>query len=186
MKQLNDYRIDAHLRLIDFLDLEIKKVSEENQSCAEQEDMAKPLETIPRIGYYFALLILSEIGNTNRFPDSYHLCSYAGLVPSTHSSGGIIYHRAITKTVSQHLRWIMIECVRAHIHLNKDSNITHFYTRLAKQKGNNSKAVVAAASKLLKVAYWVMKERREYQPPRPPPPLHSSVSSFHHHQLSYS
>jgi hypothetical protein len=30
------------------------------------------------IGYYSALLIVSEIGDIDRFPDSYHLCSYAG------------------------------------------------------------------------------------------------------------
>jgi len=33
-------------------------------------------------------LILSEIGEVDRFPDSLHLCSYAGLVPSVHASGG--------------------------------------------------------------------------------------------------
>ena len=89
LKQLNDYRIDAYLRLIDSLDSEIKKVSKEIQSRAEKEDVTKLLVTIPGIGYYSALLILSEIGDINRFPDSYHLCSYAGLVPTTNSSGGI-------------------------------------------------------------------------------------------------
>lgn len=147
--------------LIESLDSEIKKVSKEIQSRAEKEDAAKLLVTIPGIGYYSALLILSEIGDINRFPDSYHLCSYAGLVPSTRSSGGITYHGAITKTGSKHLRWIMIECIHAHMRINKNSNITQFYTRLAKRKGN-SKAVVAAASKLLKIVYWVMKEKRRY------------------------
>jgi transposase len=139
-------------------------VSKEIQSRAEKEDVPNLLVTIPGIGYYSALLILSEIGDINRFPDSYHLCSYAGLVPSTRSSGGIIYHGAITKTGSKHLhlRWVMIECVHAHMRINKNSNITQFYTRLAKRKGN-SKAVVAAASKLLKVVYWVIKEKRKYQ-----------------------
>lgn len=56
LKQLNDYRIDAYLRLIDSLDSEIKKVSKEIQSRAEKEDVAKLLVTIPGIGYYSALL----------------------------------------------------------------------------------------------------------------------------------
>lgn len=55
----------------------------------------------------------------------------------------------------------MIECVHAHIRNDKDSNITKFYQRLARKKGN-SKAAVAAASKLLKIVYWVMKEKRKY------------------------
>lgn len=122
--------------------------------------------TIPGIGYYSALLIVSEIGDINRFPDSYHLCSYAGLVPSTHSSSGITYHGSITKTGSKYLRWVMIECVRAHIRNYKNTSITKFYERLAKRRSKgSSKAVVvvaAAASKLLKTVYWIMKERRAY------------------------
>jgi hypothetical protein len=38
LKQLNDYRVDAYLRLIDSLDLEIKKVSKEiKSSCCQYE-----------------------------------------------------------------------------------------------------------------------------------------------------
>lgn len=120
--------------------------------------MSKLIVTIPGIGYYSsALLMLSEIGDINRFPDSYHLCSYVGLVSTIHCSGGITYHGAITKTGSKHLRWIMIDrCVHTYMLISKNSNIKQFYTRLAKRKGN-SKTVVAAASKLLKVVYWVMK-----------------------------
>ena len=123
--------------------------------------MARLLMTIPGIGYYSALLIVSEIGDINRFPDSYHLCSYAGLIPSTRSSGGITYHGNITKTGSKYLRWIMLECVHAHIRNEKNSNVTQFYDRLSKKKGN-SKAAVASASKLVKIVYWIMKEKRTY------------------------
>ena len=161
LKKLNDYRINGYLHLIESLDSEIKDVSKKIMMLAKEDEMASLLMTIPGIGYYSALLIVSEIGDINRFPDSYHLCSYAGLVPSTHSSGGITYHGSITKRGSKYLRWIMLECAHVHIRTNKNSNITQFYMRLAKIKGN-SKAAVAAASKLLKVVYWVMKEKRKY------------------------
>jgi transposase len=159
LKELNDYRINGYLHLIESLDSEIKDVSKKILMLAKEDEMTSLLMTIPGVGYYSALLIVSEIGDINRFLDSYHLCSYAGLVPSTYSSGGITYHGSITKRGSKYLRWIMLECARAHIRTNKNSNITQFYMRLAKIKGN-SKAAVAAASKLLKVVYWVMKEKR--------------------------
>ena len=161
LKELNDYRINGYLHLIESLDSEIKDVSKKILMLAKEDEMASLLMTIPGVGYYSALLIVSEIGDITRFPDSYHLCSYAGLVPSTHSSGGITYHGSITKRGSKYLRWIMLECVHVHIRTNKNSNITRFYTRLAKIKGS-SKAAVAAASKLLKVVYWIMKEKRKY------------------------
>jgi transposase len=46
LKELNDYRIDAYLRLIDSPDSEIKQVSKEIQSRAEMEDVAKLLVTV--------------------------------------------------------------------------------------------------------------------------------------------
>ena len=126
---------------------------------AKENKMAKLSKTIRGIGYYSALFLVSEIDDINRFPDSYRLCSYADLVPSAHSSGGVTYHGNITKTGSKHIRWLMPE--RVHAHIRSDKNITRFYQRLAKKKGN-SKAAVAAASKLLRVVYCIMKEQREY------------------------
>ena len=42
--------------------------------------MARLLMTVPGIGYYSALLIVSEIGNINRFPDSYHLLCWIDML----------------------------------------------------------------------------------------------------------
>ena len=159
----DDYRINGCLRVIRSLNDEVNTVSKKILLLAKEDEIARLLMTIPGVGYYSALLIISEIGEINRSPDSYHLCSYAGLVPSTHSSGGVThYGSSITKAGSKYLRWIMLECVHAHIRTEKNSNIAQFYYRIAKKKGN-SKAAVAAGAKLLKVAYWIMKERRMYE-----------------------
>ena len=97
----DDYRINGCLHVIKSLNDEVNTVSKRILLLAKEDEIAKLLMTIPGIGYYSALLIISEIGDINRFPDSYHLCSYAGLVPSTHTSGGITYHgRITTKTVA--------------------------------------------------------------------------------------
>ncbi len=162
LKKLNNYRIDTYIRLFTNIDNEIRIISKNIISFTRQNATTKLLMTIPGISYYSALIVMSEIGDINRFPDSSHLCSYAGLVPSTHSSAGITHHGPITKTGSKYLRWIMIECTRSHVRYNKKSNVTTFYNKLVKNKGSSSKAIVAASCKLLKIIYWVMKEEREY------------------------
>ena len=73
----------------------------------------------------------------------------------------IQYHGSITKTGSKYLRWIMLECLHAHIRNEKNSNVTQFYHRLSKKKGN-PKAVEARRLKLVKIVYWIMKEKRTY------------------------
>ena len=89
LKELNDYKINGYLRVIESVNDEINIVSKKILLLVEEDEMARLLMTVPGIGYYSALLIVSEIGDINRFPDSYHLCSYAGLIPSTRSSDGI-------------------------------------------------------------------------------------------------
>ena len=109
LKQLNDYRINGYLDVIETLNREINDVDEMIKKQAEEDQNAKLLMTIPGISYYSALLIASEIGNVNRFPDSYRLVSYAGLAPSTRSSGGKTHYGPITKQGSKYLRWILTQ-----------------------------------------------------------------------------
>ncbi len=161
LRRLGDYRIDGYLNIISSLTQQIDTVSSTIKREAKEDESTRLLMTIPGIGYYGALLILSEVGDINRFPDSHHLCSYAGLTPSIHSSGGVTYHGRITKTGSSHLRWMLTESARVHIRTQKDSALTKFYREVAKRRGG-SKATVAAASKLLRIVYWVLKEKRPY------------------------
>jgi hypothetical protein len=55
---------------------------------------------------------------------------------------GTTYHGSITKAGSKYLRWIMLECLYAHIRNEKNSNVTQFYHRLSKKKGNSKAAVL--------------------------------------------
>jgi transposase len=62
------------------LDDEINTVSKRILLLAQEDEMAKLLMTVPGIGYYWALLMVSGVGDIHRFPDSYHLCSARHLV----------------------------------------------------------------------------------------------------------
>jgi len=121
-----------------------------------------PPRAVPtlRVGYYTALLTKSEIGDINRFSDGDKLCSYAGLVPSTHASGGTIRHGSITKQGSRWLRWAMVEAAKTHVH-KYDSAITKAYHRIAERGGKNV-ATVAAARKLLLCCHAVLKNKHPY------------------------
>lgn len=55
------------------------------------------MRSMPGIGGYSALLILSEIGDISRFPNEKHLVSYAGLAPGVRSAGVKTHYGHITK-----------------------------------------------------------------------------------------
>ena len=162
LRKVKDARVEGYLRIIERLNLEIHEASKRICSEALNDEAARLLMTIPGISFYSALLLVSEIGDVSRFPDSAHLVSYAGLASSTHSSGGSTYHGRITKAGSPYLRWALNQCVRAHIRGEPEGSVAEFYDRLRRKKGH-AKAVVAASAKLLKIVYWVLNEKRSYQ-----------------------
>ncbi|RLF01457.1 MAG: IS110 family transposase, partial [Thermoprotei archaeon] len=98
-----------YIRLGRLLNELIGEVTEEIEAMAGEDEDARLLITIPGIGYYSALLIVSEIGDIRRFPSARHLCSYAGLVPSVHASGGRVRYGRLTKEGSRWLRWVLVE-----------------------------------------------------------------------------
>lgn len=159
--KVEDARVQGYLRIIERLNLEIREASKIVCREAMNDEGARLLMTIPGFSFYSALLVVSEIGDIGRFPDSSHLVSYAGLTPSTRSSGGVTYHGRITKTGSPYLRWVLNQCTWAHMRAAPDGCVAEFYRRLSRKKGP-AKAVVASSAKLLKIVYWVLREGRPY------------------------
>lgn len=118
------------------------------------------LSTIPGVATYSALLILTEVGDIHRFPDPKHLCSYAGLVPSTYQSDEVIRHGKITKEGSPWLRWIAVEAaISAHRH---SPGLARYYQRIQQRHGKKA-ARVALARKLLTIIYYMLTRGEPYR-----------------------
>jgi transposase len=152
--------VESYLRVMASLDDEVKLLSKELRGQAEDDEDVKLLMTIPGVGYYTALLVKSEVGDVNRFPFGERLCSYAGLVPSTHASGASVRHGGITREGSRWLRWVMVEAAQTHVH-RYDTAITRAYNRIAERRGKRI-ATVAAARKLLMCCFSVLRNKRPY------------------------
>ena len=151
--------VDSYLRLMTPLREEIRVLSRELRRIAAGDEEVRLLTTIPGVGYYTAVLVKAEVGDKNRFRTSDRLCSYAGIVPSTHSSGGVTRHGRITRERSSWLRWAMVEAVQTH--LRYDTPVTRAYHRIAERRGKG-KVKVAAARMLLEVCRSVWKNRQPY------------------------
>jgi transposase len=164
------YRValDGYLRQLEHLTAEIHGA---DRAIAEQVAADAPAQllcTIPGIGAYSALLICSEIGDIHRFPDSRHLCSYAGLVPSVHASADKTRMGRLTKQGSSWLRWILVE-VSVHA-INGAPQFRALYYRVAKKHGGKV-GRVAVARALLKTIYAMLKRQQPFRPIRPGQPV---------------
>jgi transposase len=152
--------VDGYLRLLDFLDNEILPVSQQIDRMARSTPDAMILQTVPGIGYYTALLVISEIGDIKRFPSARHLVSYAGLNPAVHSSGGITRYGRITKQGSSWLRWILVEA--ASIAARHSERFSRLHNRIARKHGAKT-ANVALARELLTICYYLLKKGEGYR-----------------------
>jgi transposase len=54
-------------------------------------------------------VLAAEIDRIERFASAEKLCAYAGVVPTTHSSGGKVYHGRLQPSSNKWLRWALIE-----------------------------------------------------------------------------
>lgn len=159
--------LTQYLSLIDFLTKQIDEAEELIEKRVVEYPQAKLLTSIPGVSYVSALTIMAEIGDITRFPSAKQLMGYAGLVPSTYSSGDITRHGRITKTGSKWLRYIMTEVAHHQVLCKRKPGFGSYYLKLKERKGSGT-AAVATARKLLAVVWRLLKDNREFQevPPR--------------------
>jgi len=153
--------LDGELGVLEVLNERIKASDGWVKELFAQNPDAMLLDSLPGIGTFLALLLSVEIDGVERFDDPKKLASYAGLVPSTYSSGGKTFHGKITKEGNKWIRWALVEAVQTAI--QKDYWLRSLYERKSHRLGK-SKAKVALARKLLTLAYFVLKEKRPYLP----------------------
>ncbi|ANE52294.1 IS110 family transposase [Flavisolibacter tropicus] len=117
------------------------------------------LRSIPGVGPFIAIAILSEVGDLRRFKGIDRLSSYVGLVPSLHSSGEKSYSRGITYRSKNLLRSYLIE--GAWIAAKKDEELMQYY--LERKGCDHRKIIIKMAAKTLSRIYHVIKKGEPYK-----------------------
>ncbi|MCW4045523.1 MAG: IS110 family transposase [Candidatus Bathyarchaeota archaeon] len=160
LSSLDRLMLDNYLMHLENLDAQVSRVDLEITRRASLDEDVRLLLSLTGVNVYTALLIKSEIGTIERFPNYKRLVSWAGLAPSLHQSGDFEYHGSITKQGSTMLRWIMVESARvASVH---DPRLRAFYERVRERRGDQ-KAIVAVANKMLKIIWFMLTKREEYE-----------------------
>ena len=153
--------IHALLRTYGHLEDRIAETGSLVEKLYEELPAAQLIQTVLGFGVFLSVLTAVEIADINRFTDAGEFHAYAGVIPSTHSSGGKVYHGKIAKEGNGWLRWAAVEAVWPGI--RADYDLHYYYERLKKKKGANS-AKVATARRLLTIIYRMLKENRSYIP----------------------
>jgi transposase len=155
--------LDYLLRLLDTYQEIIKDLDRRLVKLSNEAPVKKPiglLRSVPGVGLTTALVLLSEIGDMNRFKQESQLFSYVGLVPHLHASGDTEHVGGITIRGNHWIKGVIIECAWQAI--SKDPALFNCYHRY-KKRMNGNKAIVRIGKKLLSRIRRVMRTEEPYQ-----------------------
>lgn len=153
-------RVRQELLMIDQLDTLIAETSDELYRLSLSDPWREQLPwliQLPGIGVMTAMVILSAVGDIQRFPSAKKLVGYAGLGAKIHASGLTFHTGGITKQGRRELRTALIEA--AWVTVRVDPSWGQQFERLAHRIGRR-KAIVAIARKLLVVVWHLLYHRR--------------------------
>jgi transposase len=119
------------------------------------------LESLPGVGPILAAVMAHEIDGIERFAGAEKLCGYAGLAPSTDSSGGKTYQGRLLRHCNRWLRWAYVEA--AWVAVGCDPYFKSFYNtqRLRGKKPNI--AIIIVAKRLCRISYQLLTQKRDYE-----------------------
>jgi len=106
------HAVDEAGARLDRLEDELVEVAQSGPQAA----LLTGLQCLRGVGLVTAATLVAELGDVTRFDHPRQLMSYAGLVPSEHSSGGRQRRGGITKTGNAHVRHVVVEAAWHYRH----------------------------------------------------------------------
>lgn len=140
-----------------------RKIVELSRS-AKYESSVELIRSIKGFGILSSMVLLTEIGNIDRFKNEGQLRRYAGLIPTQSSSADKQFMGTMTKRGNSYIKEVLIECSWRAV--GSDPSLMVYYEELKKRmKGNN--AIVRIAVKLLRRIRAMLRSGELYEAGRP-------------------
>ncbi len=119
------------------------------------------LLSLPGVGPTLAAVLAAEIDQIERFPSAEKLCAYAGVVPTTHSSGGKVHHGGLLPSCNKWLRWALVEASWVAIGCSPYFGALYRQQRARGKKANT--AITIVARRMCRILYALLSEKRTFE-----------------------
>ncbi len=159
LRQALDTALEEYLlirKLVTVTTKQIRALSQQKALIKTQ----KLIQSIPGIGLLNSMIIITELQDMKRFKTLDKLCSYAGIVPDTGSSGENNITKGITHRSNHHLRTAIVES--SWVIIRKDPAMLHLYKKYCAAMVPN-KAIIKIARHLLSRIRYVWTNQIEYE-----------------------
>jgi transposase len=117
--------------------------------------------SLPGMGPILAAVVVSEIDDIARFSSAQKLCGYAGLCPTTSSSGGKTHQGRLMRHCNKWLRWGFVEATWVAVGCSAYFGDLYKKKRALGKKANT--AILAVARRMARIAWQLLTEGRAYE-----------------------
>ena len=155
------YDIDINIETLELLNKQLK----ETKKIIEEEfnKIDSKIKTIPGIGTITGSIILSCIGDINRFDSVIKLRAYSGMDPVVKQSGDYNITSKISKRGNPIITYALYLSTVSAIKFNPV--IKRYYTRKKNDGMKGNKLMIACSNKLLNIIYSVLKNNKDFEDP---------------------
>jgi len=163
--------LKQQLEMLKSLQLRVKE-----DECALGEMMQHTpalaqVQSLPGMGPILAAVVVNEIDDISRFRSAQKLSGYAGLCPSTSSSGGKTCNGKLLRACNKWLRWAFVEAAWVAIGCSPYFGDLYKRKRAAGKKANT--AILCVARRMCRIAWQLLTQGREYENIFSTPPTQS-------------
>jgi transposase len=153
------------LQNLELIDSQLKEIENEisKYSAKYFKSEIELISSIRGVSVKMASVVLSELGNINRFKNKDSLTAFAGLDASVKQSGRYLRQSGnnISKRGSKHLRRQLYYAAKTSIIF--DPELKGYYLKKKAQGKHYNVIMVAIARKILMRIYAVLKQKRPYE-----------------------
>jgi transposase len=160
--------LTQNLDILDQLDAVIKADEQRIQAESKPDRAMEILTSVPGLGLITASIISTETEDISRFLRCERYTAYAGLAPTTHSSGGKTYNGRMMQGCNKWLKWAYIEA--AWVAVGCSSYFGGLYRQHRSRGKTASVAITIVARRMCHIVYQLLTEKRCYEErifPRP-------------------
>jgi len=156
---MDDAILRSDLALLETVSEQVDAIEEKIASIAAEERRVRLLMTMTGVGYFTAMLILSEVGDISRFRGDKAFASWMGLAPSVRQSGERTRIGGVGPG-NKRLRWVLVECAQAAVRF--DPRFRGLHERVSRRRGAGC-AVVAVAHEMARIMYFMLSRNEPYR-----------------------
>lgn len=159
-KDAFSFQLKLLIQQMQFIEKQVKDT--EKQINQILKVVNSPITTITGIGKVNGAIILSEIGDINKFDSPVKLVAFAGIDASVTQSGQYeSTHNVMSKRGSPYLRRALYQS--ALIAAFKDPSLSLFYQKKMAEGKHHKTCIGAVARKLCYIIYAVLKSNKPYE-----------------------